>query len=109
MPIGLTASGEMVFPLLCKEFLEQSRGMAVTRPAAVEKPAIVEEQSIAKGTDVAPEISKPAIKEPKAVLKQVDSEPRARTSKTDDCTRYRTYHAASKSYRGYDGRRHACK
>jgi hypothetical protein len=29
MPIGLTASGEIVFPMQCKEFIERRRGRAV--------------------------------------------------------------------------------
>ena len=38
MPIGLTASGEIVFPIQCKEFIELQRGQAVERkPAAVEE------------------------------------------------------------------------
>src|SRR5882724_824768 len=38
MPIGLTASGEIVFPIQCKEFIERQRGQAVERkPAAVEE------------------------------------------------------------------------
>ena len=38
MPIGLTVSGEMVFPIQCKEFIERHRGKAVEqKPAAVEE------------------------------------------------------------------------
>ena len=42
MPIGLTASGEIVFPIQCKEFIERQRGQAVEqKPAAVEeKPGV---------------------------------------------------------------------
>src|SRR6266850_4406193 len=39
MPIGLTVSGEIVFPIQCKEFIEQQRGKAVEQ-----KPATVEER-----------------------------------------------------------------
>jgi hypothetical protein len=44
MPIGLTASGEIVFPIQCKELIERHRGIAMEqKPAAVEeKPAAVE-------------------------------------------------------------------
>src|ERR1700724_4340835 len=39
MPIGLTASGEIVFPIQCKEFIERQRGNAVEqKPAAEEAP-----------------------------------------------------------------------
>src|SRR3979409_601962 len=40
MPIGLTASGEIVFPIQCKDFIERHRGKAVEqKPAAVEEKA----------------------------------------------------------------------
>jgi hypothetical protein len=36
MPIGLTASGEIVFPIQCRELIERQRGKAVEqKPAAV--------------------------------------------------------------------------
>src|SRR3982074_2380485 len=49
MPIGLTASGEIVFPIQCKEFIERQRGQAVEqKPAAVEeKPAAKQSQGTA--------------------------------------------------------------
>jgi hypothetical protein len=65
MPIGLTASGEIVFPILCKELIERQRGKAVEqKPSALEqKPAAVEEKSAAKQSEeVVPENSKPVIK-----------------------------------------------
>src|SRR5712664_2943508 len=42
MPIGLTTSGEIVFPIQCKEFIERHRGAAVEqKPAALEaKPGV---------------------------------------------------------------------
>src|SRR3979411_3530861 len=40
MPIGLTASGEIVFPIQCRDFIERHRGKAVEqKPAAVEEKA----------------------------------------------------------------------
>jgi BA14K-like protein len=53
MPIGLTVSGEIVFPIQCKEFIERHRGPAAdnTPDAAEQKPAAAE--------------SKPAVVEPK--------------------------------------------
>jgi hypothetical protein len=44
MPIGMTTSGEIVFPIQCKEFIERHRGPAVEqKPAAVEaRPAAAE-------------------------------------------------------------------
>src|ERR1700733_5400938 len=50
MPIGLTASGEIVFPIQCKEFIERQRGKAVeqTLPAAAGKPATADEKPAAE-------------------------------------------------------------
>src|ERR1700678_677724 len=86
MPIGLTASGELVFPIQCSELIEQQRGKAVERkPAGVEekpvglegkpvgleeKPVGVEEKRVGveekpatkQSEDVAPKNSQPAIK-----------------------------------------------
>jgi hypothetical protein len=65
MPLGLTASGEIVFPILCKELIERQRGKAVEqKPSALEqKPAAVEEKPAAKQSEeVVPENSKPVIK-----------------------------------------------
>src|SRR5258708_31220142 len=56
MPIGLTASGEIVFPIQCKEFIERQRGKAVEQ-----KPAALEEKP-AKPEGGSPVNSKPAIK-----------------------------------------------
>ena len=128
MPIGLTASGEIVFPIQCKEFIDRERGkaaeqnppaeagkpaMADEKPAAEQKPAVVEEKPAARQLEaVAPssQISKPADKpvEAAAMPKRVDHQPRKRATRSDDCSHYRTYDAASGTYRGYDGRRHSC-
>jgi hypothetical protein len=112
MPIGLTASGEIVFPIQCKEIIERQRGKAVEqKPAALEqKPAAVEEKSAAKQSEEAvPENSKP-------VIKPVETVPlpkrRERATSSDDgygCQRYGTYDPASRTYTGYDGRRHPCR
>jgi hypothetical protein len=90
MPIGLTASGEIVFPIQCKE--ERQRGQAVEQ-----KPAAVEER---------PGVSLPAWANSDAFVK-----PRGRAMSPDDgysCQHYRTYDPASRTYMGYDGRRHSC-
>jgi hypothetical protein len=131
MPIGLTASGEIVFPIQCKEFIERQRGKAVEqKPAAVEgrpgvslpgwadsdalvKPAQAAKQPDAKQPDsVAPENSKPAIKrvETAPLPKRVESESREPAMSSDpNCKRYRTFDAASGTYTGYDGRRRSCR
>jgi len=90
MPIGLTASGEIVFPIQCKE--ERQRGQAVEQ-----KPAAVEAR---------PGVSLPAWANSDAFVK-----PRGRAMSPDDgysCQHYRTYDPASRTYMGYDGRRHSC-
>ena len=132
MPIGLTASGEIVFPIQCKEFIDRERGKAVEqtpppaagkpamadeKPAAEQKPAVVEEKPAARQLEAAappqdatPEISKPADKpvEAAAMPKRADHEPRKRAPRSEGCSHYRTYDAASGTYRGYDGRRRSC-
>jgi len=119
MPIGLTVSGDIVFPIQCKEFIERQRGKAVEqKPASVEErpgvslpawansDALVKPAQVAKQPDsVAPENSKPAIKPVQTV-----SLPRERAMSSDaNCKRYRTYDPASGTYTGYDGRRRSCR
>jgi Putative peptidoglycan binding domain len=61
MPIGVSASGEIIFPFLCKGFLERHGGIVgQPKPAAAEeqKPAAAEGQKPA-----APEEQKPAEKQ----------------------------------------------
>jgi hypothetical protein len=74
MPIGLTASGEIVFPIQCTGIIERERGKAVER-----KPAVVAEKPAAKQSEApAPESSKPAIKPVETVPapKNADHKPR---------------------------------
>jgi hypothetical protein len=106
MPIGLTASGEFVFPIQCKEFIERERGKTVEQ-----LPVAPEEKSAAKQPEAAaPESSKPPNRPaaspelPTAVVHQKGD----RARKTDDCTHYRTYDPGSGTYKGYDGRRRSC-
>jgi hypothetical protein len=54
-PIGLTASGEVVFPFTCKAFLEQRRG-----PIEAPKPAATAEQPAPAAKEEAPAASGPA-------------------------------------------------
>jgi hypothetical protein len=109
MPIGLTASGEIVFPILCKEFIERQRGKAVERkPAALEQKPAVEEKSAAKQSEEeVPE---------KPVIKPVETVPlpkrRERAASSDDgygCQRYGSYDPASRTYTDYGGRRRPCR
>ena len=67
MPIGLTASGEIVFPIQCKEFIDRERGKAVeqTLPAAAGKPATADEKPAAE--------QKPAVVEAKPAARQLEA------------------------------------
>jgi hypothetical protein len=113
MPIGLTASGEIVFPMQCKELIERERGKAVEQkpPAAEEKAAAKQSEAAAPSESVAPENSKPADKpvEIVALRRRVEHKPRRRAMSPDGCQHYRTYDPASGTYRGYDGRRRSCQ
>jgi hypothetical protein len=121
MPIGLTASGEIVFPIQCKEFIERQRGKAVEqKPAAVEErpgvslpawansDAFVKPAQAAKQSEgMAPENSKPAIKPVETVPLPRE---RAMSADVGYCSqRYRSYDQASGTYTDYDGRRHSCR
>lgn len=132
MPIGLTASGEIVFPIQCKEFIDRERGKTVEqtpppaagkpvtadeKPAAEPKPAVAQEKPAARELeagappqDGTPGISKPADKpaEAAAMPRRAEREPHRRAPRSEGCSHYRTYDAASGTYRGYDGRRRSC-
>ena len=124
LPIGLTASGEIVFPIQCKELIERQRGAVEQKPTGVEErpgmpawansDALVKSPPAAKQPNVAPVDSKPASKPGEAVPlpKRVEHELRERAMSPDDgygCQRYRTYDPASGTYTGFDGRRHSCR
>src|SRR6202035_452173 len=83
MPIGLTASGEIVFPIQCKEFIERQRGKAVERkPAAEEAPV----QAAKQPDSAAPLESKPAAQPVETVplpKMRVEQEPRERATSSD--------------------------
>ena len=83
MPIGLTASGEIVFPIQCRGIIERQRGKAVEQKPAVveEKPVAVEDKPVVKQSEApAPESSKPAIKPVETVPapKHAERKPRER-------------------------------
>jgi hypothetical protein len=123
MPIGLTASGEIVFPIQCKEFIQRQRGEAVEQkpnageerpgvslPAWANSDALVKSAPPAKQPDVAPEDSKPVTQpvEPVPLAGREPREPAMGPDHSYPCQRYRTYDPASATYTGYDGRRHSC-
>jgi hypothetical protein len=99
MPIGMTASGEMVFPIQCTEIIERERGRTVEQ-----KPTISEENATAKSE--APGSSNPVIKRVETIPL-----PKRRDAKRSDdgCQHYRSYNRASGTYTDYDGRRRPCR
>jgi BA14K-like protein len=66
MPIGMTVSGEIVFPIQCKEFIERHRGTAAdnTPDAAEPKSAAVEPKPPAAEPKQAVVEPNPAVAEP---------------------------------------------
>ncbi len=139
MPIGLTTSGEIVFPIQCKEFIERHREMPVEQkpsaveektaakqpdavapessapvnrpPPAEEKPAEKQLEAARPSEEAVPENSKPATKPVEAIPlpKRSGHPPRERVSSANSCQHYRTYNSASGTYRGFDGRVHPCR
>jgi hypothetical protein len=115
MPIGLTAAGEMVFPIQCKEFIERERGKAVEpKPVAADeqKPVAADQEAATKPSEpVAPENSKPPdeVVETNTVSKRDKHEPRKRTMNSYGCQHYRTYDRESGTFRSFDGHRRVCQ
>jgi len=90
MPIGLNGFWRNRFPIQCKE--ERQRGQAVEQ-----KPAAVE--------------ARPGVSLPAWANSDGLREAARRAMSPDDgysCQHYRTYDPASRTYMGYDGRRHSC-
>jgi outer membrane biosynthesis protein TonB len=167
-PIGLTVSGEVVFPLECKEFIERMRDMdpkpaaAEAKPAAAEakpaappeKPAVAEEKPTAAPEKPAVAEDKPPVAKDKAAVaedkpaaveekpttadakaavkpsddaapdngptgttpadlvplpKRGDRKPREHTAGAPGCTHFRSYNAASGTYRSFDGQIRPCR
>jgi hypothetical protein len=137
MPIGITVSGEIVFPFQCKEFIEQQKAVS-RKPAgtaasadAAEKPSVEEETPAASnqkasssqpvenpqpenittsGIEVGPTEAKTTAPEPAENSPSKRSEPKHRLGNggSANCTHYRTYDSASGTYRDFRGRRRSC-
>jgi len=112
MPIGMTASREMVFPVQCRELIEQHRGKTGEQNSV----AVEEKKPAQQSETPAPESSKPAIK-PVETVKPVEavSEPKhaersrpLHDTRRGGCQDLATYDPRSYTYKGYDGQRHAC-
>ncbi|MGB8402220.1 BA14K family protein, partial [Bradyrhizobium sp.] len=82
VPIGLTVSGESVFPIHCKAFLERQRGPAAEQKSAAveEKPAAVEEKPAVAEVKPATVEEKPAVAEEKPAAKQPEATQEAKRS-----------------------------
>jgi BA14K-like protein len=125
MPIGVTVSGEIVFPFQCKDFIEQQKAAdqkpaaAEKKPAAAgerppgaqEKPTAPEEKAATKlpateESDNGKTAAEPT--ETAAIPKHSKGEHRARNVTAPGCTRFRTYDPESGTYRSYEGHRRSC-
>ena len=114
-PIGLTASGEAVFPFQCKDFLKRQKNAdqktadegKKKRTAADKKADATEQKTGAKQQETAvPENSKPATEITGTVpLPKV----RERIVGPPGCTHFHSYDAASGTYRSYDRGRRPCR
>jgi hypothetical protein len=101
MPIGITASGEVVFPLQCKEFIELHK---TPNPKAADEPATRRSEA------AMPEVVNPTIKPAKnAPSKRVEHEPQDRQKPPPGCTNFRSYDPASGTYINYEGQRRRCQ
>src|ERR1700722_17733951 len=101
MPIGMTASGEVVFPIQCKAIIERERGKAVEQ-----NPSAVEQKPAAKQSEaVTPESSNPVIKpvETTPVPKHVEHaepkpKPLERAVRRGGCQNFQSYDPESGTY-----------
>jgi len=117
LPIGLTASGEIVFPFQCKDFIERQKNAnqksaaeGNQKPTAADKKAdAAEEKTAAKQQEtVVPENSRPAT-ETVGTVPLSKREARERTIGPPGCTHFRSYNPASGTYNTYDGQRRQCR
>ncbi|KRR14064.1 hypothetical protein CQ10_09650 [Bradyrhizobium valentinum] len=154
-PIGVTASGEIVFPMTCKDFIEKHKatdrdaGAAKTKPAtgdasitaaaaeAGKAPAAVDAGKAPTAADPskpdekdarpaaaqasADEAARPATNQAAVAPAEISNfatEPattaavpkraRNRVAGSPGCMKFRTYDAASGTYRSYSGHRRPC-
>ena len=110
MPIGMTASGEMVFPIQCKGIIERERGKSVEQ-----NPSAIEQKPAAKQSEaVPPESSNPVIKPVETVpapkhAEHAEPKPLERAVRRGGCQNFQSYDPESGTYTGYDGQRHSCR
>jgi hypothetical protein len=102
MPIGITASGEVVFPLQCREFIEQQKASSATPPGG--------QPTTPRSEAPMPEPVKPSAKPADPIpLSKREGEPQDRAKPPPDCTNFRSYDAASGTYYNYEGQRRRCR
>jgi hypothetical protein len=110
MPIGMTASGEMVFPIQCKAIIEGQRGKSVEK-----NPSAVEQKPAAKQSEAeTPQSSNPVIKPVETVPAPKHAEharpkPLERAARRGGCQNFQSYEPESGTYTGYDGKRLSCR
>jgi hypothetical protein len=133
LPIGVTSSGEVVFPFLCKGFLDRNKGRAAVTetPTEQEKPlpetaassTEPEERTAARKSDESrPEASQPPPSTVETVASINPSRKRdpadsnsakpyknIRVSNSAGCAGYRTFDPHSGTYRDFSGRRRVCR
>jgi hypothetical protein len=106
MPIGLTASGEMVFPIQCKEFIEQYK--ALDQKSSIrdeDKP--ISKQSVSKQSELPQNAStRPDVTPANRPLMKPELEAR---EGVPGCKQFRSYNPATATYTTYDGKRHPCR
>jgi hypothetical protein len=92
---------------------ETKPAAAETKPAAAEtKPAPAEEAPAGKqSAEATADEGKPAVKPEDSApsRKRAENKPRERSAGPPGCTRFRSYNAASGTYRDFDGRTRSCR
>lgn len=134
LPIGVTASGEVVFPLLCKDFLDRTKGQSASQSTDEQRQSTEKPASLDHNSDLESEVVQKPLTEktPEAVQVEPNSvdtvasiqppfssklrtheklhrRPLRRVSGSSDCRRYRTFDQDSQTYRDYSGRRRVCR
>jgi hypothetical protein len=126
-PIGLTASGEIVFPMTCRDFIERHKALdrnssasevkptaaddaKETKPAARQASTNEEQTPVADRVPAGPAETSKSGAEP-ATTASVPKRTKARNGMAGPpgCTKFRTYDATSGTYRTYTGRRRLCR
>jgi hypothetical protein len=106
MPIGITVSGDVAFPLQCQDFIERQKALKPKPATAEEKPATTPQAAVAMPENVQPAI-KPVETAPSP--KRVAQEPRDRPKNLPDCTKYQSYDRMSETFLNFEGQRRPCR